>query len=76
MTTENNAFENAKHIDETGNEYWSVCTLQTKQGGLQPPETTAKQQADCWAGAHPTADNRPTSRRSGKETENNHGYTK
>ncbi|HFC6406002.1 TPA: DNA-damage-inducible D domain protein, partial [Neisseria meningitidis] len=26
MTTENNAFENAKHIDETGNEYWSVCT--------------------------------------------------
>lgn len=30
MTTENNAFENAKHIDEIGNEYWSACTLQTK----------------------------------------------
>lgn len=28
MTTENNAFENAKHIDETGNEYWSARTLQ------------------------------------------------
>lgn len=28
MTTENNAFENAKHIDETGNKYWSARTLQ------------------------------------------------
>lgn len=28
MTTKNNAFENAKHIDETGNEYWSARTLQ------------------------------------------------
>ena len=56
MTTENNAFENAKHIDETGNEYWSARTLQTKQGGLQPTETTAKQQADWWAEAHPTVD--------------------
>ena len=77
MTTKNNAFENAKHIDETGNEYWSARTLQIKQGGLQPTETTAKQQAEWWAETHPTASgNRPTSRHSGKETENNHGYAK
>ena len=30
MATENNAFENAKHIGESGNEYWSTHTLQTK----------------------------------------------
>jgi hypothetical protein len=39
-------------------------------------KTTAKQQAEWWAEAHPAASgNRPTSRCSGKETENNHGYT-
>ncbi|WP_192882624.1 hypothetical protein [Neisseria lactamica] len=40
-------------------------------------KTTAKQQADWRAEAHPTASgNRPTSRRSGKETESNYGYAK
>lgn len=50
--------------------------------GFSPPKqqqaaTTVKQRhAEWWAEAHPTADNRPTSRRSGKETESNYGYAK